>query len=361
LTFFLKIHTPKTPLLQGLMAIDWLGTLTFTGGTIMLLFGLEFGGIQYPWGSATVICLIVFGCVSYAVFAGVETYARYPLMPGRLFRNTSVVFCYVCDFCHGICFGAAAYFLPLYFQSALGATPIQSGVWMLAVTLPLAVCTIGSGILIKKTGRYSEIIRISMAFTALSFGLFINLPAERDWPRLILFQILCALGVAPNLQALLIALQALVSQADLAVGTAMFAFVRQISVGIGVVIGQVIFQSRMGEHLGDLVAAGISDDLATSLAEGSTISMGYLAAKLTSDQQFVFREAVTDSMSKLWIFFCAIGGVGLISSFFIEQIVLSHDHVETKTGLAAEEAKIEDLKNQSDSSPPAGEEAKESV
>jgi hypothetical protein len=256
LTFFLKIHTPKTPLLRGLLAIDWLGTVTFTGATIMLLFGLEFGGIQYPWSSPTVICLILFGGLTYPVFALVECFAKYPLMPPSMFRDTSVVFCYVADFCHGLCFGAAAYFLPLYFQAVLGATPVQSGVWMLAVTLPLAVCTIGTGIVIKKTGRYVEIIRVSMAFTVLSFGLFITFPAEISWSRLIIFQILCALGVAPNLQALLIALQALVKQSDVAVSTATFAFVRQISVGIGIVIGQVIFQGRMETHYGDLLTAG---------------------------------------------------------------------------------------------------------
>lgn len=206
-----------------------------------------------------------------------------------------------------------------------------------------------------------QIIRVSMAFMALSFGLFINFPPERSWPRLILYQILCAVGVAPNLQALLIALQALVKQADVAVGTATFAFVRQISVGVGVVIGQVIFQGRMEQRFGDLIAVGISPELAAQFAEGSTISTGHLAVALAPEQQAVFKAVVADSLSKLWIFFCAVGGVGLVSSFFIEQIELSEEHVETKTGLAAEEAKLEDVKNQSDGSPSAREEGKESV
>jgi hypothetical protein len=55
--------------------------------------------------------------------------------------------------------------------------------------------------------------------------------------------------------------------------------------------------------------------------------------------------------------------VGLISSFFIRQIELSHHHVETKTGLDAEDAKIEEKKMHSDRGHPSAENGngKESV
>jgi hypothetical protein len=39
-------------------------TSNIIGGTLMFLFGLEFGGVNYPWDSPTVICLIVFGVSS---------------------------------------------------------------------------------------------------------------------------------------------------------------------------------------------------------------------------------------------------------------------------------------------------------
>ncbi|UQC85654.1 uncharacterized protein CLUP02_11153 [Colletotrichum lupini] len=335
LIFFLRIHTPKTPLLKGLAAIDWLGTLTFTGATLMLLLGLQFGGLRNPWDSPTVICLIVFGCATYAVFAFVERFAKYPLMPASLFRDSSVVFCYVANFCHGLGFAAIAFFLPLYFQAVLGASPIQSGVWLLATALPLAVGTIGVGVTIKKTGRYAEIVRVSMALTAIAFGLFVTLPAGRDWPRLIPFQVLAALGISPNLQALLIALQALVRQADVATGTATFAFVRHIALGIGVVVGQVIFQSVVGRHEGRLVAAGVPAEVAAKFGRGGTIATAARGAMegLSEGQRRVVRLAVTDGLSKIWVFFCVMSCVGFIATFFIRQVELSEMHTETKTGL----------------------------
>ncbi|GKT91160.1 MFS drug transporter [Colletotrichum tofieldiae] len=340
LVYSLRIHTPKTPLLKGLMAIDWLGTLTFTGATLMLLLGLQFGGLRNPWDSPTVICLIVFGCITYIVFTLVERFAKYPLMPGSLFHDTSVVFCYVANFCHGLGFAAIAFFLPLYFQTVLGASPIRSGVWLLATALPLAVCTIGVGVMIKKTGRYNEIIRVSTALTSIAFGLLVTLPPRRDWPRLVLFQILGALGIAPNLQALLIALQALVRPMDVAAATATFAFVRHVGLGVGVVAGQVIFQSVMGRHESVLLDAGIPEDIAESFGSGSTIAAHEMMEGLSVEQREVARAVVTDGISKLWIFFCVASGVGLVSTFFIRQVELSRVHMETKTGLEAEEARV---------------------
>ncbi|TDZ30187.1 Efflux pump dotC [Colletotrichum spinosum] len=341
LVLFFKVHTPKTPLIKGLMAIDWLGVITFTGATLMLLLGLQLGGVRHPWSSPTVICLIVFGCLGFGVFALVERYlAKYPLMPASLFSSASVVFVYIACFAHGLGFAAIAFFLPLYFQTVLGASPIRSGVWLLATALPLALCTVAVGVTIKKTGRYNEIIRAAMALTVLAFGLFTTLPAWRDWPRLIAFQIIAALGISPNLQALLIALQAVVEQRDLAVGTATFAFVRHVALGIGVVVGQVIFQSVMGRHFATLVEAGIPRDAAERFASGSTIAAHGFVERLSGAQRDVVRSAVTMSISKLRIFFCVASAVGLIASVFIEQVELSHLHTETRTGLDAEEAKV---------------------
>ena len=54
LLLFLDVHNPKTPLLEGLAAIDWLGVISVVGATVMLLLGLEFGSTTYPWDSVSI-------------------------------------------------------------------------------------------------------------------------------------------------------------------------------------------------------------------------------------------------------------------------------------------------------------------
>jgi hypothetical protein len=48
LLIFLDVHNPKTAVLKGLKAVDWFGSLSILGMTLMLLLGLEFGGATFP-------------------------------------------------------------------------------------------------------------------------------------------------------------------------------------------------------------------------------------------------------------------------------------------------------------------------
>ena len=54
LVLFLNVHDPRTPLWTGLRAMDWPGTFSILAVTLMLLLGLDFGGVTYPWNSPTV-------------------------------------------------------------------------------------------------------------------------------------------------------------------------------------------------------------------------------------------------------------------------------------------------------------------
>lgn len=68
---------------------DYIGTLLFTGGMIVFLLGLSWGGNLHPWTSAAVIATIVIGGATLAAFALYETYIplKEPLIPMHLFRN----------------------------------------------------------------------------------------------------------------------------------------------------------------------------------------------------------------------------------------------------------------------------------
>lgn len=209
--FALDLHTPKTSLRQGLKAVDWLGTLTMVGGTIMLLLGLEFGGVSYPWNSAMVICLIIFGVVVLGLFFAIEhRLAPYPLMPLALFSKRSNLAALGVCFFHAYVFISGSYFLPLYFQAVLGATPILSGVYLLPTALSLSFLSAFTGIFIRKTGQYLPPIWFGLVMMTIGFGLFIDLKPNSSWAKIIIYQIVAGIGVGPNFQAPLIALQSLV-------------------------------------------------------------------------------------------------------------------------------------------------------
>jgi MFS family permease len=90
LFFYLDVHNPRTPILVGLKAIDWFGSLSITGLAIMVLLGLQFGGSAFAWNSPEVICLIIFGSLMSLFFVYSEKrLAQYPIMPLALFTNWS--------------------------------------------------------------------------------------------------------------------------------------------------------------------------------------------------------------------------------------------------------------------------------
>jgi len=335
--FFLDIETPKTALLAGLKAIDWLGSVLIVGGTVMFLLGLEYGGVNYPWKSAPVICLLIFGIVTIGLFFLNEwKLAAHPIMPLRLFKYRSNIAALMVCSCHGTVFISGAYFLPLYFQAVFSATPILSGVYLFPFIITLSLTSMVVGIVIKKTGQYLPPIWFGMFFMTLGFGLFIDLPNHETWARVIIFQLIAGIGVGPNFQAPLIALQTLVEPKDIATATATFGFIRNLSTSISVVIGGVIFQNGMAKREATLRAA-LGPQISQALGGGSAGAATGVVAQLPPQQKAVATAAYTSSLMTMWIFYVCIAALGLAVSLAIGRQTLSKNHEVQKTGLAEQE------------------------
>ena len=171
----------------------------------------------------------------------------------------------------------------------------------------------------------------------VGFGLFIALPVGPTWGRIIPFEIIAGLGVGPNFQAPLIALQTLVPPRDIATATATFGFIRQFSTAIAVVIGGVIFQNGMKRRQSDLIAA-TNQRLGSEIGGGGAGALTAIVKGLPEPGRRAVRAIYVLSLRDMWIFFVCIAAVGLVVSLFIKKTTLTKTHEVTKTGLAAEEA-----------------------
>ncbi|KAF2750771.1 hypothetical protein M011DRAFT_396133 [Sporormia fimetaria CBS 119925] len=338
----LDLHTPKTPLRQGLKAVDWLGSLTMVGGTTMLLLGLEMGGITFPWDSATIICLILFGAAMIGLFFVIEwRLAPYPLMPLSIFSRRSNLAALGTCFLHAFVFISASYYLPLYFQAVLGATPILSGVYLLPTALSLSFVSAFTGIYIRKTGQYLPPIWAGMFIMTLGFGLFIDLDQYSSWAKIIIYQIIAGIGVGPNFQAPLIALQSLVPKGDIATATATFGFIRNLGSAISVVVGSVIFQNQIASKQA-MLRDSLGPERAAAFSGGSAGANVGLIQTLPPREKAVALQAFSDSLSTMWITYVAFSALGLGVAGLITRNVLNREHEETKTGLEEEKRKREE-------------------
>lgn len=309
----------------------------------MFLFGLEFGGVSYPWASATVICLIVFGVVTW-VLAMLNEWklAKYPVIPTRLFHNLHNVLIILICFFHGFVFIAGSYYLPLYFQTVLLTSPVMSGVYVLPMVVALSITSAFTGILIKITGRYHELIIAGFVFMTLGFGLFIDFKPYTSWPRLIIYQIIAGAGTGPLFQSPLVALQANIHPGDMAAATATFGFVRQVSAAIAVVLGTVIYQNVLGQHVASLQNA-LPPETASKISHSFSGSQKGLISHLPKNQRDVVLDTFTFTLSRMWIFYTCMAAVGLILTFFIRPVALSKQHTIAKTGLAEQERNRQEI------------------
>ena len=308
-------------------------------GTLLFLLGLTFGGQTFPWGSATVVCLIVFGIVSFGLFFLNEwKLAKYAVVPMRVFNYGSTIACLVVCFCHGMVFIAGSYYLPFFFQTVLGASPILSGVYLLPFAMALAVFTATTGHFIRKTGK--PLIPIFFGFTlmTLGFGLYVDLNRTSGWAKIIIYQLIAGTGVGPLFQSPLIAMQSFVKPGDLAAATSTFAWARMLAAATSLVIGEVIFQNAMGPHQPALFTA-LGSATAAQLTGNNAGANTRIVDALPGQLRTVAQDAFADSLHFMWIFYLGISTVGLFAALWIGKKKLEEKHVETNTGLIEEETK----------------------
>jgi hypothetical protein len=338
---FLNIKAPKTPLIAGLKALDWAGSLTIVGGTVMLLLGLNFGGVQFAWKSTTVICLIVFGFVSYALFLIIEyRVAASPIIPFGVFNKKATAAPLLACFFHGAVLVISSYYLPLYFQAVLGTNPLLSGVYIIAYAAPMGLAAAVSGGVIAATGKYLFFIRGGFVLITIASGLFVAFPHGHGWARIFTFQILLGLGIGPNFQALLVALQGNVHASNEATAVSTFGFARNLATSIGVVTGGVVFQNVIHKKY-DTLAASLGSSLAGRICNGDAESTIFTINKLAPALRTIARNAFYDSLRDVWILMTALAFAGLVFAMLIKEKTLSTEHLVVETGLEREKERAE--------------------
>ncbi|PKS07375.1 hypothetical protein jhhlp_005977 [Lomentospora prolificans] len=335
--FTLKLQAPKTSLTAGIKYIDWLGTLTLTGGIVMFLLGLQLGSSTYPWNSATVIGLIVGGASTLALFILVEWVAApYPLVPMHLYANVSNFATILVNLFHSLAFTQVTYFLPLYFQAVLGSSSLASGVMLLPFVLSLSFASAAVAILFKVTGNYIWVIRLGFVVAVLGTGLFYNLPISKSWPRIIIYQIIAGAGLGAIFQAPLLALQSNVSPQENGAATASFSLMRNLASGIGVVIGSVAFANKMDAQR-DNLAQKIGPALAAAFSGDRAQASLLLVNQLDESTRVIVQQAFFTAIRDVFIQMVSYAGAGLLVCLFIRDAKLNETHTEVKTGIEGKE------------------------
>jgi EmrB/QacA subfamily drug resistance transporter len=178
---------------EGGQRLDWPGLLTLVPGLTLLVLGFMEAS-NWGWGSAKTIGAIGVGAALLVAFGLIERRAHSPLVELRLFgvRNfrgdTTVLFFAQFALMGLTIFGA------IFTQDILGFTPIEAGLGMLPVTLPLLVAAPLAGRIYDRAGPRGLATAGTLA-AAIGFAVTAAVLGEQDYWVLVPGYVLIGAGI----------------------------------------------------------------------------------------------------------------------------------------------------------------------
>jgi len=133
------VRSPKYEEKRPASQVDWLGIGLLTVGVSSLQYILEKGQEDDWFSSSVIIILSVTSVFGILLFIWRELEYRYPVVELRVLKNGNLRIGVMLSFIMGFGLFGSTFVVPLYTQSLLGWTALQSGLLMLPSTLFVAV------------------------------------------------------------------------------------------------------------------------------------------------------------------------------------------------------------------------------
>jgi EmrB/QacA subfamily drug resistance transporter len=150
--------------------IDWLGNVTFAGGLLFLLIAITFGSFQII--NLNQIYMLISGSFSlFSLFYFVEKRISKPMFDLGLFKITRFNNGIIAIFLNALARGAFTLVMAFYLQGpSMHQSPLNAGIYLIPVSLALAIFAPISGILYDK---YKSKIFTPLGLLLSAIGFFI--------------------------------------------------------------------------------------------------------------------------------------------------------------------------------------------
>ncbi|WP_188195201.1 MFS transporter [Nonomuraea sp. SYSU D8015] len=233
--------------------IDALGAVL----AVAMLFALNYALIAGPdqgWGAPGVLTALVAGLLLLGLFAAVQVRRPHAVLDVRLFRVPSFTGAVLLTFLARICsFGILPYLI-LWLQGMLGHSPLETGLRLLAMTLPILVVAPLAGRLGQKIPA-SRLMAAGFGLIAVAFLLMARVGPDSDWtvafPGFVLLGVGGALAFPPLMGVTLDVVPR--ERAGMASGLSNTFF--PLGTATGVAAFGAVFTSRIGAELPGQAAA----------------------------------------------------------------------------------------------------------
>ncbi len=174
--------------------MDWWGNLTFAVGLVAVLVGITYGiqpygGSPMGWTNPAVLAELIGGIILLAIFVVIEARTEEPMFRLDLFKIRAFTAGNIAGLLASVGRGGLMFMLIIWLQGiwlplhgySYESTPLWSAIYMLPLTAGFLVAGPASGYLSDRFGA-RPFATGGMLAAALSFGLFLLLPADFSYP-----------------------------------------------------------------------------------------------------------------------------------------------------------------------------------
>ena len=300
---------------SALKRVDYLGSLTLSIALVLFLLGVNTGGNVLPWSHPLVLTSLPLAGLFLLIFVYVEErIASEPIIPMRLLLNRTVAAACLNYWFTFMSFYGITFYMPVYLQ-LLGNSPTEAGLRFISSSAGTAFGAFGAGIIMRATGNYSYLNKLTHVLLVLGSGLMVSL--KFDTPALCPFVYLAifGLGLGGMLVTTLIALVSAVEQEYQAVViSAGFAF-RSTGSAIGLTTASAAFQNLLRVRLQGSIG-GIAD--ADEIIDRIRDNFGEVN-HLDSAIRGSVRESYMEAIRGVFLITCAFSILSALMSVFMRQ------------------------------------------
>jgi EmrB/QacA subfamily drug resistance transporter len=298
--------------------IDYAGIVLVGLGATGLTLATSWGGILYPWGSATIIGLFVGAAAALCTFAWVESRVPEPILPTRLFASPVFTVCCVLSFVVGFAMLGAMTFLPTYMQYVDGVSATTSGLRTLPMVVGMLITSTGSGTIVGRTGRYKIFPVVGTALMALAFLLMSRMDPSTSALVQSIYLIILGAGIGLSMQVLVLIVQNISNFEDLGVATSGVTFFRTIGSSFGAAIFGSLFVNFLNHRMGAALAASGAPASAVSSPEALHGQPHNVAAPIVA--------AYSESLSQVFFWAAPVALLGFVLALFLREVPLRDIH-----------------------------------
>jgi predicted MFS family arabinose efflux permease len=245
--------------------LDFAGLASFGGACFALTYGLIRGNSD-GWASAPIVGALAAAAVLLVAFVVIERRGNSPMLPPGLFAIPAFTGTAVVAFAQSLALYPLFLFLAVYFQDVLGATPTETGLRLLPLTLVLFLVA-------PISGRYTERLplRIFLAggLTLIGCSLLLmhGLTVTSEWTELLPGLVVGGLAIGIISPALAAAMVGVLSVQRSGLASGVNNTFRQLGIAIGIAVLGAIYQHSVSAQVADAVTGAGSADAARLAGE----------------------------------------------------------------------------------------------